>query len=34
MRALIEKFEGSIRTYPEQWVAFAPIWLEDITKGA
>lgn len=30
MRALLENFENSIRMYPEQWVAFAPIWLEDI----
>lgn len=34
MRALIEKLEGSIRKYPGQWVAFAPIWLEDIKNGS
>lgn len=34
MRALLEKFEDSIRKHPEQWVAFTPIWLDDIKKGS
>jgi lauroyl/myristoyl acyltransferase len=34
LRALIEKFEDSIRKHPEQWVAFSPIWLEDIKNGS
>ncbi len=34
MQTLIEKFEDSIRKHPEQWVAFTPIWLEDIKDGS
>ena len=34
MQALIEKMEDAIREYPEQWVAFSPIWLEDIKNGS
>jgi len=30
MRTFIEKIEGFIRKHPEQWVAFTPIWLEEI----
>ena len=33
MRALLKKFEDSIREHPEQWVAFSPIWLDDIKNG-
>ena len=33
MRAFIEKIEDSIREHPEQWVAFSPIWLEDIKNA-
>lgn len=33
MQAFIEKIEGCIREHPEQWVAFTPIWLEDIKNG-
>ncbi|HCI81039.1 MAG TPA: hypothetical protein DHW02_15270 [Ktedonobacter sp.] len=34
MHALIRKLEGIIRQHPEQWLAFAPIWLEDIKKDS
>ncbi len=34
LRALLEKFEDSIREHPEQWVAFTRIWLDDIKKGS
>ena len=34
MRALIEKVEQFIRQYPEQWLAFSPIWIEDIKSGS
>ena len=34
MRAMIEKMEQFIREHPEQWVAFAPIWIEDVTNDA
>ena len=34
MRAFIKKIEGFIRKHPEQWVAFTPIWLEDIKNDA
>jgi lauroyl/myristoyl acyltransferase len=30
MRAMIEKMEHFIREHPEQWLAFTPIWMEDI----
>ena len=33
LQAFIEQIEGSIREHPEQWVAFTPIWLEDIKNG-
>ena len=33
MRALIEKMEQFIRQHPEQWVAFSPIWTEDIKRS-
>ncbi len=34
MQALIENFENSIRKHPEHWVAFSPIWLEDIKNAS
>ncbi len=34
MRTFIEKIEGFIRKHPEQWIAFTPIWLEDIKNGS
>ena len=34
MRALIEKMEHFIREHPEQWLAFTPIWMEDIKSGS
>ena len=34
MRAMIEKMEWFIRQHPEQWVAFAPIWVEDVTRDS
>ena len=34
MHALIEKMEQFIRRHPEQWIAFSPIWIEDIKNGS
>ena len=34
LRALIEKMEQFIRQHPEQWIAFGPIWIEDIKNGS
>ena len=34
MQVLIAKMEQFIRQHPEQWVAFAPIWTEDIKSGS
>ena len=34
MRAIIRTIEDIIRKHPEQWLAFSPIWLEDIKKGS
>ena len=34
LQAFIAQIAHSIRAYPEQWVAFSAIWLEDITKSA
>lgn len=34
MRALVEKMEQFIRKHPEQWMAFAPIWMEDIKSDS
>lgn len=34
MRTMIKFLENSIREHPEQWVAFTPIWLEDIKNDA
>lgn len=34
MQALIKTFEDSIRKHPEQWLAFSPLWLEDIKKDS
>lgn len=33
MQTLVEKMEGIIREHPQQWIAFTPIWLEDIENG-
>ena len=34
MRAIIGKIEDIIRTHPEQWMAFSPIWLDDIKNDS
>ena len=34
MRRLVEKMEQFIREHPEQWMAFTPIWIEDIKNGS
>ena len=34
MRAIIGNIEDIIRKHPEQWLAFTPIWLEDIKKDS
>lgn len=34
MQVLIKKIEDIIREHPEQWMAFTPIWLEDIKNGS
>ncbi len=34
LHAVIEKMEQFIRQHPEQWIAFSPIWIEDIKSGS
>jgi len=34
MQAIIEKMEQFLRQHPEQWVAFAPIWIDDIKSDS
>jgi KDO2-lipid IV(A) lauroyltransferase len=34
MRAMIEKMEQFICQYPEQWIAFAPIWIADVKSDS